>query len=185
MLKNNTLYKIGLILSIIIGISGKIGSGKTTISNFISCHEKTLILPFSQPLKQFATILGWDGKKDIRGRRLLQLIGTECGRECIDQDIWINKWMTMLNYVDSNSNNYYIIADDVRFQNEYDMIKNVGGIMLHIERSNLNYNDHISEKSINRSEDDYVVNNNCNLKSLYKISTKLHKLISYRNKELN
>ena len=79
----------------IIGIAGAAGAGKSTVAKTIvdvfgQTHAK--ILPFAAPLKKFAIDLGWNGKKDKRGRRLLQLLGADCGRDCIDKDIWVKHW---------------------------------------------------------------------------------------------
>ncbi len=77
----------------IIGIHGPLGGGKTFLANEIKdCFNGVVILPFAKLLKDFAFEMGWDGKKDPKGRRLLQLLGTECGRKCISQDIWVKHW---------------------------------------------------------------------------------------------
>ncbi len=63
--------------------------------------------------------MGWDGKKDEKGRKLLQILGTECGRECLGEDIWIKHWKKKIDATLSN----YIIADDIRYPNEAQYIK--------------------------------------------------------------
>lgn len=110
----------------LIGITGKMGSGKTTVANILANKPGNIeILPFSKPLKDIAYQMGWDGQKDIKGRRLLQLLGTECGRECISQDIWVKKWIAVAypkakvsHTFGRSAYNNIIIADDVRFDNE-------------------------------------------------------------------
>lgn len=114
---------------IIIGLQGSIGSGKTTFANMIRKRiEESTILPFAGPLKRMAYQIGWDGQKDEKGRRLLQLLGTEIGRECIDEDIWVNHWkqdvemwLRKSKYLETEAV-HCIIADDMRFMNEYEAV---------------------------------------------------------------
>jgi thymidylate kinase len=103
-------------MQIRIALTGPMGSGKTTIANAIKERygSQAIILPMAQPLKDFAKQMGWDGRKDKRGRRLLQLLGTECGRKCISEDVWVDKW-------DEEANKWsgsIVICDDCRFDNE-------------------------------------------------------------------
>ena len=102
----------------VIAISGKMHSGKTTVSNIIKgkmVDKNVVHLPFAGPLKEFATLLGWNGKKDAKGRRLLQLLGTECGRACIDVEIWTKAWKKSFEALPDNT---IVLVDDMRFQNE-------------------------------------------------------------------
>ena len=75
---------------LLFGIHGPAGSGKTTMAKgligaLLNHDDAThTILPFAKPVKDVARNMGWNGEKDEKGRRLLQLLGTECGRECID-----------------------------------------------------------------------------------------------------
>lgn len=100
-----------------IGLTGPIGSGKTTIAKELQERlAGCIILPMAKPLKDYAKLMGWDGRKDKRGRRLLQLLGTECGRKCISDDIWVNKW------AQEAQGHPYVICDDARFENEVDVL---------------------------------------------------------------
>jgi len=105
----------------IIAIHGFAGSGKTTASDILG-DGKAIMRPFAKPIKDIATQMGWDGKKDAKGRRLLQLLGTQVGRQCIHPDIWVRKWSETLDQVGSFST---IICDDLRFQNEYDHLVSI------------------------------------------------------------
>lgn len=84
-------------------------------------------------------------------RKLMQLIGTECGREIIHPNIWINALFADYNtgYMDSEEawceDGYYNkkvwvdttpnwIITDVRFPNEAKAIKDRGGIIVRVER---------------------------------------------------
>lgn len=115
----------------LVGIHGLAFSGKSTLATKLSIvlenkGYEVLRLPFAQPLKKIAHEMGWNGKKDEKGRRLLQLLGTECMRECIDPDGWITLWMRhvkrqyrMLSEVPIGGlKGLVVIADDMRFLNE-------------------------------------------------------------------
>jgi hypothetical protein len=104
------------------------GSGKSTVANLLTERAKVegktaTVLPFAKPIKDYAKLLGWNGEKDNKGRRLLQLLGTECGRQCISEDIWCNKWHRLV--VDDLDHDV-IVCDDMRFRNEYEIAKSFG-----------------------------------------------------------
>ena len=92
----------------------------------------------------------------------LQSLG-EWGRNMIP-DLWIDTTLTNL-----NPNNVYII-DDVRFKNEVEKIKQLGGMIIKINRPSLKSNDtHISETEMDSilNYDEFIVNNG-GLQDLYK-----------------
>lgn len=62
---------------LIIGFSGKAEHGKTTAAQGVEKYlkeqgYKVAIVPLAKRLKEQAKLLGWDGEKDEKGRRLLQ-----------------------------------------------------------------------------------------------------------------
>ena len=71
----------------IIGLTGKKGHGKTQFCEFLGQRLPGRIqyINFKAPLLEMARDIGWDGKKDIRGRRLLQRLGTDVVRECMEK----------------------------------------------------------------------------------------------------
>jgi hypothetical protein len=93
-------------------------------------------------------------------RLLMQLIGTECGRQIIHPNIWVNA--TMASFVKEyrglpseykpglNMGTYpnWVITD-VRFTNEVDAIVKRGGHIIRVERPGIEYNDtHESETAL-------------------------------------
>lgn len=121
-------------------------------------------------------------------RLLLQLIGTECGRNIIHPNIWVNslfseyrpiddsRRVSMGNIIDySNCPFPNWIISDMRFPNELQSVKNRKGITIRINR-NKNFVDkvnkaientggylpkeHESEIALDDAEFDYVIDNN-------------------------
>lgn len=136
----------------IIGFAGAAGVGKTTTANALvglfdafyglSHH----IMSFASPVKTIAMMLGWDGKKDARGRKLLQSLGTDTAR-AYDPDVWVKRWerdaKEMADIVD------IILVDDVRFPNEVQAIQRLGGTVIRLlsETRGLAKDFHASERT--------------------------------------
>jgi len=89
-------------------------------------------------------------------RTLLQKLGTDFGRNMIHQNIWVNS--TMATYTPEKD----WIIPDVRFNNEADIIKNKGGVLIRLNRNNAGESDlHESESALdNYSKFDYIIENN-------------------------
>lgn len=118
----------------IIGIHGLMETGKTELATRL-CRQLPVaadIVPFAKPLKTIARHMGWNGLKDTEGRRLLQLLGTDCMRECIDPKGWIRIWereaLTLL------TEEKWVIADDLRFANEAEAVSQLGGVLIKVTR---------------------------------------------------
>ena len=95
----------------------------------------------------------------MTARELLQKFGTAI-REGVDSDFWVK---LLLN----NSKNEDIIIADVRFPNEVKTIKEAGGIIVRIERKNIETSSHISETALDNYKDwDMTIINDYDLDSL-------------------
>jgi len=144
----------------IIGLMGSgPGAGKSTIAKYlqryIEKYEKkyVVVCPFAYQLKMFCVELGWDGKKDDKGRQLLNDIGMK-SRE-YDPNVWVNMWLR-------NTRKYredVVIVDDVRFQNEVDAIRNLGGHILYVHREGTERSD-LESEGFRLKEYDHVFDNN-------------------------
>ena len=106
----------------IIGISGKAESGKTTFGEMLkkSFEEKAqrvLMINYADAVKHIARqYYNWNGEKDQYGRSLLQKIGTEMGRNMIDEDIWVIIVELFINLMKDDFDVF--IIGDCRFPNE-------------------------------------------------------------------
>lgn len=96
-------------------------------------------------------VWGWDGYKESpygdEMRKLMQRLGTECGRELISDSIWVD--LALGNRSESLYSNEKLVVTDVRFPNEFLAIKNRGGHMIRIHRPGVVApNDHSSEHAL-------------------------------------
>lgn len=112
----------------VIGFGFRLNSGKTLASelaaDILNDHDKHAIrLSYADGVKDVARYMGWDSNKDDKGRKLLQIIGTEAGRT-YDNDMWVKQ---LIKRVHSDyGNSAILIIDDCRFQNEVDFVKRHG-----------------------------------------------------------
>ena len=101
---------------------------------------------------------GWDGYKQTHWgdeiRQLLQRLGTECGRQVISDDIWVNLALKGM-----ESTKDYVITD-VRFPNEAQAIVDFGGEIWRIRRPGVTaVNAHPSETSLDYWAFDKYIDN--------------------------
>lgn len=97
---------------------------------------------------------------------LLQWWGTDFRRKYYGDDYWVNKIKYKINNLVWHSNARLIVIPDVRFKNEYDMIKKMGGIYIDVQRLNEDETpfialdrdpNHESEIDLDNVEADYVI----------------------------
>jgi hypothetical protein len=163
----------------IIGLSGYAQSGKDEIAKVLSEHgferaafadtlrEALIALNpmagYGLFLTDVVSMFGWEEAKRNypEVRRLLQRMGTEAGRNIFGEQIWVNKTLGKL-----DSQKHYIITD-VRFQNEADAIRDLGGQMWRVVRPGHGpVNGHSSEVDLDNYVFDYVVENKGDLEEL-------------------
>lgn len=86
------------------------------------------------------------GLTTLNVRRILQWWGTEY-RRAQDPDYWTKAWQDAL--TEAADNPPHILVDDVRFDNEVEVIRKNGGILIRVERPGFDgANDHSSENSL-------------------------------------
>jgi len=161
----------------VLGFCGKAGAGKTTIANmvlnqFLKMTDTKIgcvIIPFAKALKDLAVQLGWDGVKDERGRRLLQLLGTDVCRDCISEDYWVERWKESVARERARKIQL-IVADDVRFENELNCIKSLGGITYQLVGRSMELSKdastHPSEQLYLKLADDLLISNTSTFEAL-------------------
>lgn len=151
-------------------ISGHAQNGKDTSacifkSELESRGFRTIIVHYADLLKFICkAFFGWDGKKDERGRSLLQRIGTECVRKK-NPDYWVEFVTKIVSMFPGDWE--YIIIPDVRFPNELSGVLNAGFPVTHVRivrdgfQSPLTeeQQNHPSETALDNSEPDYWLHN--------------------------
>lgn len=156
----------------IVGITGKAGSGKDTAASYLRQYEGYRLERFAGPLKAGLEVMFglspsiWDDRVakeetiDWLGcspRYLAQTLGTEWGRQLVDPDVWVKLMEQKLLRWPHNR----FVVSDVRFNNEADMLRDHGGMVLHIERpGGLEVAEHTSEHGVDFdcSRDRRIVN---------------------------
>lgn len=141
----------------IIGILGLIGSGKGTVGDYLVEAHGFVRDSFASSLKDaVAAVFGWPrsllegdteasrkyreridpwwserlGIRDLTPRWVLQQVGSEVFRNNFHPDTWI----ASLEYRLAQQPNQNRVITDVRFLNEIDMIKRLGGCLIHVTR---------------------------------------------------
>ncbi|MGA0103180.1 MAG: hypothetical protein ACO3LH_05645 [Steroidobacteraceae bacterium] len=126
-------------------------AGKTTVATYLT-EFGFYRAPFAAPIKRMARTfliqLGYgpddidqlltDCKEATLGgirtstRQILRTLGTEWGRTCIHPDVWLMCWERIATrHLNSGVS---VVVDDVRFENEAELILRLGGELWSITR---------------------------------------------------
>ncbi len=162
----------------LLGITGKAGSGKDTFAKyFIEQHDFTRYA-FAGPIKRMIeagfglTPDIWDDREKKEQeiewlgrspRYLAQTIGTEWGRELVHADLWL------LLAEQARCRHDNLIITDVRFDNEAQWIKEHGGHVVSIEARGMAVDNqkHASEGGVHPAYIDITVRNTGTIEHLH------------------
>lgn len=168
---------------ILIGLCGAAGSGKGEVARRLVDQFGFREFSFAEPIYAAVSVItgepverlkdrgrkeekiGWIGKSP---RELLQLLGTEFGRQMICDDIWIKRAMAA---VSMESEAVGCVISDVRFDNEANAIRAAGGRIFEVTRANHGRlagwaGNHISEAGIGRPFIDLAIKNDGTIEDL-------------------
>ena len=166
-----------------IAFSAKAGSGKSeavkTASEMLGIGN-SVIVKFADPLYDLMHLvqdyMGMDRHKD---GKFLQLIGTDWGRDK-DPQIWTNKFKEK---VDQIGFQQIILCDDVRMENELELVKELGFFTIRINRPEElrsqylvgRNTSHKSEIELDDKESlfDFVIENNSDSVKIFKNQVRL------------
>lgn len=166
----------------LIGLSGKLQSGKDTVAGIIKDLQPDTweVKRFAYKLKQIVSLLTGIKTEDLEKievknsslgptwnnltvREVLQKVGTEAMRDQIHSDIWVNAL-----FADYHDFSNWIITD-LRFPNEAKAIQDRGGIVIRINRKgNENTGNHPSETALDDFTNwNHIIDNDGDLVALY------------------
>lgn len=136
---------------IVIGLCGRMQHGKSTLAKQLRDYfgNRAVSSAFADPIKHmlFAIDLTeeelWGGAKmrpsSFLGghtpRRAMQTLGTEWGRELIYNNIWVDAWQRSMDRLAAHID--IVIIEDVRFVNEVEKIRSMGGILIEVHRPSM------------------------------------------------
>lgn len=162
----------------VVGILGVAGSGKTLVAKHLVDRYGFQRTRFAGPLKAMLKV-GFgltdeelDGQDKLQAlpqlggttpRHMMQTLGHDWGRRMIHADIWANAWKR-----DVLSRDGLIVADDLRYPNEAQAIRDVGGVIWRVYRPGLQTMDHGSEKAQTRIVEDELINNATSIPDMIK-----------------
>lgn len=154
----------------IIAISGRAGSGKSSVAQHIVTQHQAKRISFATPLKWMACDI-WefteeqvfgdaeaketiDSRWGITPREAMQKLG-QAARDHIGDDVWID---ALLDLIRVEPNRLWVI-DDLRYRKEAKHIVSVGGhvLRLHCEDSiSIDAGDHPSEAEVDLIPDEHI-----------------------------
>lgn len=177
---------------IIIGFAGKIGVGKTTTANWFVENKNFVKLSYGTPIKKaLMELTGLPSEyfynielkekeipelPGITPRIMMQKLGTEYARDVINTNFFIWRMKQEL-----KKHNHSVVIDDVRFDNEMELIRRMNGVVVHLRRTFKNpsvQTDHKSENTGNVCTGDIVME--C-LESAEKTAEVLFEYINKKN----
>ena len=132
----------------IILISGKAEAGKTTLANMIAEESSvaTQRVSFGDAVKYIASQLGWDGKKDTKGRNLLQMLGD--GVRAYSSGFWVKRMIIRIDGILSQNKDAVIIIDDARYFNELSILDSLYPSVYKIRIKRSKYKSSLTEEQM-------------------------------------
>ena len=150
----------------LVGITGKAGSGKSTAAQVL-LDAGWVRVKFADPLKDmlraFYRLAGLQPdiiERKIEGdlkevpcdllcgqtpRWAMQSLGTDWGRKMIGVDLWLS--IARRRIALAMAAGFDVVVDDVRFEDEADMIRELGGLVIGLERGD-GAGGHVSEAGV-------------------------------------
>lgn len=168
--------------------SSMAGSGKSEVANVLMREFGFEPVKFAGPLKAMARGLfdgmGFDaheiermlegdlkevvipGFATVTPRRVMQTLGTDWGREAIDQDLWIKVARTKIEGLLARG--VSVVVDDLRFPNELLFVRAMRGVAVRIVRPDPSRDGGSSryEGLLDNADFDFVLDNDGSLGTL-------------------
>mgnify|MGYP000008513824 CR=1 FL=1 len=173
---------------ILIGIAGPAQSGKSSLAGEFRRlvefrGQKYREQPFAGPLKRMLASIGVDVSDlsknapvaflggRITPRIMMQTLGTEWGRS-LTPDLWLRVWQHEL-----DGTAHVVTVPDVRFDNEADLIRGLGGVIIHVQRKPtadmLAVPAHASETGVTRVKGDIIFRNDRGIEKMAQLAANI------------
>ena len=181
----------------ILGLSGKKGSGKDTVADYLCERYDFVKYGFGDPIKEVARTMFNFSESQLYGsdketvdpnwgispREFFQKFGTDYGqfifpehfpnlfKDIQPREFWVKRFLVW--YLEQLEKNPQIkvVISDVRFIHEFNFIKKNNGYVIKIKRDLMDEDRHLSENELDNMEDsDFngIINNNGSLEDLYR-----------------
>ena len=166
-----------------IALYGPAGCGKDTVAKILHRHFGYQRIAFADPVRQallaldplipmddgmvvrlsdVVDLLGWeDAKREHEEVRiLLQRFGTDSIRT-LDPNFWVDIATNQVSWTDAP-----VVFTDTRFENEVEMVRDLEGVVVKVERNVSAIATHRSESSLADALPDYTLHNDGTLDEL-------------------
>lgn len=170
---------------LLIGLHGLARTGKDTAASYLASDFALYSYAFADPLKAAIAQLFSLSQEHIEGglkeallpgigkspRQLMQLLGTEWGRNQVHPELWLLLAEQNIGYqLDIDQRHYNgVVIRDVRFENEAAWIRRQGGHVAHILRPDAeSVSSHSSESGIAIQDNDFVIHNEGTVEDLHR-----------------
>ena len=155
----------------IIGLTGRKGSGKSTVARALLARDFVEV-SFAAPIRYFtANILELsleeleavkeqkiDWLDGTTPRHIMQTLGTEWGRQMIHPEIWIRLLKRTVDAALARGG-ANVVVSDIRFDNEAKMLREMGATIVRVDRPGTRIDDHPSEAGVSSRLVDFIVSN--------------------------
>lgn len=172
----------------LIGLVAGKQSGKSTFADYLCKKYSFTTQAFADPIKDGVKIMFDFSDEQMEGilkevidkrwgispRQALQIIGTDIFRKHLPDtvpglsQIGDKFWLERFKIWYRKNKDKNVIVSDIRFPNEAKLIKDMGGMVVKIQRNGMKNNDqHISESLIDKIDSDAMIRNDFSIKEYY------------------
>lgn len=176
----------------LVGFTGLKGAGKDTCADYLVNNCGFVKKSFADPLKKAcqclflfndAQVYGEIEEKerpdrrwfDCTPRKALQYVGTDLLRDHLDnimpglaKNVFVHHFKIWYEAAKLANPDIRVVISDVRFANEAEYIKQLGGQVIRIDRPTISNTDtHQSELSVHAIKPDHVINNDSSKDACY------------------
>lgn len=172
-------------MCLMVGLAGKARTGKDTAAMYLYYKFGFEVYSFATPIKDALKAMFGLTNEQIEGpekeqailwlgkspRELMQTLGTQWGRDQVRPDVWMlaldQQFAIQKNFHKRLQGEFLPVVKDVRFENEAQWVRDRGGLLIHLERSNAgNVRRHESELGLEVMPGDIVIKNNESITAL-------------------